>query len=215
MRAYLDALQHDLTAASGRWARLSAASRDDLAYWHDVLHAFNGVRFMSPPAVSVTAFSDACTSWGWGFVCHDLRVYACGPWSDDPDIAPPAVHINALELITAVATAAALAPLVAPDTAIALRCDNTVAVASIERERGAGGTLANAARALDFISDTLRVSLDPSHIQGSLNVDADALSRGSVPAHLSSYRRLDLPSRFLTLIATSRRPSQALITTRG
>ena len=136
-------------------------------------------------------------------------------WSDEPDIAPPLVHINALELIVGVAACVTVSRLLPPSSSIALRSDNTVAVSSIERERGARGPLSNAIRALSFLSDTRPFSVSPSHIQGVHNCVADALSRGSVPASLASYRRLLFPSRWLTRIASSRRPSQDLDALRG
>ena len=214
-RPYLDALSDASSSSSGRWVTLPLAARDDLAYWHDLLVAFDGVSFMSKPAPCATIFADASTSTGWGWVCHDLGVYGSGVWSDEPDIAPPLVHINALELVVGVAASVAVSRLLPPSSSVALRSDNTVAVSSIERERGARGPLANAVRALSFLSDTRPFSVFPSHIQGIRNCVADALSRGTVPASISSYRRLQFPSQWLTQIALSRRPSRDLDALRG
>lgn len=214
-RPYLDTLCAASATATGRWVTLRADARADLLYWHDLLRDFSGTRMLDTRSPDVTVFSDACTSWGWGWVCHDLRVYGYGVWSDEPAIAPPLAHINALELVVGIAAADTVAGLLPVDSSVALRLDNTVAVATVERERGARGHLSHAARALAYLTDTRSFFVASSHIQGIANVVADGLSRGQIPASVSSYRRLHFPSGFLTQIASSPRPSLVLGTVRG
>lgn len=214
-RPYLDELSAASATATGRWVTLSAAARADLLYWHDLLRDFNGTRMITAPPPVATVYSDACTSVGWGWVCHELRIFGCGSWADEPAIAPPLTHINALELVVGVAAADTVAGRLPVGSSVALRLDNTVAVATVERERGARGHLSNAARALAYLTDTRPFSVLPSHIQGTSNVDADALSRGLMPATVASYTRVFFPSGWLTLIASSPRPSLVLRTRPG
>jgi len=214
-RPYIDSLDRAVTASAGRWVTLPSDARADLGHFGAVLNAFSGVRLLAPPARTVTVYSDACTSYGWGFVCLDLGVYGYGSWADDPDIAPPLQHINALELLTGAAAAALIATLIPARTGVALFMDNTTAVSSINKMRGAGGALSNAIRCLDFLSDTAPFHLSASHVKGVANVTADSLSRGTVPPHLLPLRRLFLPPRSLSLMASSRSPSSAMATPRG
>lgn len=214
-RPYLDTLCAASASATGRWVTLRADARADLLYWADLLRDFNGSRLLAVRPPDATVFSDACTSWGWGWVCHDLCIYGFGIWSDEPAIAPPLAHINALELVVGIAAAVTVAGLLPVDSSISLRLDNTVAVATIARERGARGHLSNAARALAHLTDTRPFSVTSTHIQGTLNVEADGLSRGLLPARVASYQRIHFPSGWLTQIASSPRPSLALGIRRG
>lgn len=212
-RPYLDSLHRAAASTDGRWVTLPQDARDDLAYWSDLLHDFNGVRIISHGPPAATVFSDACTSWGWGWVCHDLRLYGYGTWSDDPLLAD--AHINVLELVTGIAAAVATAAFLPADSSVALHMDNTTAVSSVAACRGSSPLLSNATRALAHILDTRPFSLLPSHIQGIKNVEADALSRGRPPSSVSSYRRVVLPPLWLTSIASSRRTSLVTVTPLG
>ena len=212
-RAYTTSLHAAAASSSGHWAVLPPDSRADLRYWSDLLRDFNGVTIISPQEPSATIFTDASSSWGWGWVCHDLGIYGYGPWSDDPDLV--GVHINALEAACAVAASVIVASLLPVGAAVSLRSDNTSALAVTRRESGTSGPLNNAARALAYLRDTRPFSISPSHIQGVLNHEADALSRGSVPSHLLRFRRIHFPSLWLTSILSSPRPSLALRIPRG
>jgi hypothetical protein len=214
-RPYVDSLDRASAASTGRWVVLPLDARADLRHFASVLSGFSGVRLLAPPARTVTVYTDACTSLGWGFVCHDLGVYGYGSWADDPDIAPPLQHINALELLVGAAASALVATLTPGGTGVTLYMDNKTAVASITKMRGAGGALSNAIRCLDYLSDTAPFHLSSAHVKGVDNVTADSLSRGAVPPHLLPLRRLFLPPRFLSLMASSRSPSSAILTLLG
>lgn len=213
-RAYLSTLQEALSGASGSWVSLSPDAQEDVAHWTSLLDSYTGVSFMRLPPPAATVFSDACTSHGYGWVCHGLRLFGRGTWaSDEPALI--GVHINALELAAGIWAAHAVANLLPVGAHVALRLDNTTAVGSVKRGQGAGGPLEHALRNLALLRDTRPFSLSPSHLQGSLNVYADALSRGRLPPALASYTEVRAPAHSLTAICSSRRQSQAPATARG
>lgn len=213
-RAYLSTIQSALVGATGYWVTLSAEARDDVAHWLELLDLFNGVSFMRLPPPSATVLSDACTSVGYGWVCHELRIYGRGSWAvDEPALAGE--HINVLELAAGLAAADAVAARLPVGSHVQLLADNTTAVASIKRGQGARGPLEHALRSLALFRDARPFSLSTAHLQGVLNVDADALSRGHLPAHLSTYSEVRLPAHSLTAICSSRRRSRAQATRRS
>lgn len=190
------------------WIRLTPAARLDLALWRDFLEAFNGVSLLAPPPPSASLFTDACTSWGFGFYSPELGVYGCGAWP--PELA--GLHINILEQLIAVVAAYLVATLSSAPSAlhVHIRCDNTSAVAAASTGRAAPGPAARIARAQAFFSALTGSLFTASHVQGSSNGVADGLSRGSLPPEVVHCRKLMVPPELLTAVALSERPWSAL-----
>ena len=191
--------------AAHHWVRLSPLARLDLQWWRDMLLAYNGVTFFHPPPASYTIFSDACPA-GYGFYCPELRIYGHGTWPSEL----AGTHINPLELEAALAGLVAVLARLPPGAAVHVhsRADNTVAVAAIAHGRARAGPSARLARALQFLLATSPAlhAFSSSHIQGVLNVIADALSRGTVPPDVDGWTCVHTPADWLVSTITSERP---------
>jgi hypothetical protein len=216
LSAFTAELQHLLsTAHRGQWITLSAAARLDLALWDAFADHFSGTIPITPPAATASVYTDACTSWGWGWHCPDLRLYGSGQWPADlaADIASGALHINALELIAAIIAIVSIHHL-APEATLQLYCDNTAAVACIERGRGKAGPMARITRSLAFLLETTGSHTPPPHalhIKGTLNEAADALSRGGTPEALRGHTPYTCPPSWIAWLARCEAPWHALL----
>ena len=147
----------------------------------------SGARPLSPPPVSVTAYTDASLT-GWGF--HFDSVEKSGVWP----LCMKSYHINALELSTILLLVKHIR--VPKGSHIRVMCDNTTAV-NIIRRGGSRSALLN--KVMFNIVETLQsknLFLSANHIQGCMNIVADRLSRqGPIPTEWS----LDQEGRDLIL----------------
>ena len=207
--SFLSELHNDLAKAAGhRWVKLSPAGRHDLHLWRHFLDAFSGYTIIELPPPFAVAFTDACTSWGYGWYVPSLGIFGRGQW-------PPALlhlHINCLELIAAIVCLFEVHQRVPPGSHIHIRSDNTSAIYDLNSRRGTHGAMARITRTLCFMLESLTASptLPPtqssSHIKGVENTVADALSRNQLPAEVTGFLELRTPEALLLSIALSEMP---------
>ena len=205
--AFLSELNADLARGAGRWVHLSAAGRNDLRLWHTFFEHFSGRTLIELPPVSAVVYTDACTSWGWGWYAPTLGLYGRGRWP--PELAH--WHINALEKLCAIVALyhAHAAHGSAPGSHVLIRSDNTTTVSDIEAGRGRSGDLARLSRTLAFLLESLTSSLSFAPTQSSLHVKgvdnpvADALSRGLTPPEVANCLEVHTPPAWLLSTALS------------
>ena len=216
LSAFTAELQHLLsTAHRSQWITLTPAARLDLQLWDAFADQFTGTIPITAPAATANVYTDACTSWGWGWHCPELRLYGSGQWPADllSDIASGSLHINALELIAAIVAITSVRH-AAPATIARLHCDNTAAVACIERGRGKAGPMARITRSLAYLLETTGSHTSPPnalHIKGLLNDTADALSRGATPAALRTHDPVPCPPSWISWLAKCEAPWRTLL----
>ena len=214
--AFTAELQHLLsTSRSGQWITISPEARLDLNLWGAFSEHFNGTVLITLPAATVSVYTDACTSYGWGWYCPELQLFGADAWPPDiaAAIAAGTLHINALELIAATVAITTVRHR-APGTALTLHCDNSTAVGSVAKGRGKAGALARITRTLAFLLEVTGAHTPPpraAHIQGSLNTLADTLSRGTTPGTLSHYTQCSCPQAWISWLAKCEAPWRTLL----
>ncbi len=211
-------LQHLLSCARGNnWVVLSAEARLDLRLWHSFIEHFNGTLLISPPAPTATIYTDASTTWGWGWHCPTLQLYGAGEWPPEmrPDIDAGTTHINQLELMGAITAITACTPHAPPGTIFNIHCDNTTAISCVTKGRGKSGPLARITRTFAYIRETTHAAHTPPHralhIKGSLNTVADSLSRGHTPGEVTEHLRIPTCPTWTTWLASCEAPWEALL----
>ena len=149
--------------------RLPEVLRPFLSWWTVPLNVTQGRPFrQDKPRATIT--TDASTS-GWGATWG--RRQASGKWSAEDRLC----HINALET-EAVCQAVHLWAAPLRGHYVTVRSDNTTTVAYINREGGTKSpSLLSRTWDLLLLCERLQIKLQASHLAGSLNFTADALSR--------------------------------------
>ena len=216
LSAFLSELQYlkDSTG-SAPFIKLSPAARHDIELWHAFLERFQGSAIIVLPTPTATLFTDACTSWGWGWYAPELGVFGCGAWSER--VRALDLHINALELLAAIIAIVGVRGAAAPGSHVHLFVDNTSAIASIKKRRGKHGVLARLTRSLCFLLETERTSpsdtLPPTatHVQGVANTVADSLSRGGTHACLQGFTQITCTDSWIDYMAASEMPWHSLL----
>ncbi len=148
---------------------LSPDSLAELHWWVNNIGAANKKVYQASP--DVILYTDASGA-GWGAKIEN-GISTCGIWSHDESVK----HINCLELL---AIHLALLSLFKNRNNIHVRimCDNTTAVSYINEMGGCKSLECNAiAKMIWSWAITKGIWLSASHISGSVNVDADNLSR--------------------------------------
>ena len=181
---------------------LSSTVHADLDLINHFLSHYNGVSLLPRPFALSTALVVFCyaSPWGYGIVFPALRIYASEAW---PSAALAALHINILELVTAVISTV-LAPHVCPLRAhsqLLLRIDNTVAEGCVRKLYSSSPDLATPTRALALFFALTSVSALPQRVPSAENM-ADAPSRGLPTPHLGTRVPVP-PSWALSLTAPS------------
>ena len=175
-RLELRKVQHWLscrwTQSRGRWTdqvTVDVSLRNILKWWRNVPRIQRGIP-LHPPRPTQDLYTDASKA-GWGAQLHAHQ--ARGVWSASERL----LHINHLEMLAVLRACQAFSPHVT-HTVTRAHIDNTTVVAYINKE---GGTrswpLTLLARQVLKWCDRQEVVLHAVHIQGFLNVQADALSR--------------------------------------
>ena len=144
--------------------------RPYLEWWTQPANVSSGRPF-SDSRPSVVLVTDASLS-GWGATLGDLM--AAGQWL------PPetSLHINILEMEAVIRAITHWAARLR-NHVVSVRSDNTATVTYINREGGTRSkALTNRVWTLLTLCDGLNIALHASHLPGSDNQTADALSRG-------------------------------------
>ena len=161
--------------------RLNGDARSDLEWWAQFISTWNGVSLLSsvsnqPPDLSVT--SDASGSWGcgafWGAEWFQLE------WAGLLQEA----HIAIKELVPVVIATAIWGNQWRGKT-VQVLSDNTAVVTAINKNTTRLKESAHLLRCLAFMSASFKCQLWASHIPGSHNTSADALSRIKQPNIIS------------------------------
>ena len=157
--------------------RLNSDFRSDLQWWATFLPKWNGVGMMSTLSQRSDEFSlttDASGSWGCGGFTIDYKWFQF-PW--------PAgwipLHITIKELLPIVIGTAVWGKSWAGRTVTAYT-DNAAVVSIINSGRSKDLLAMHLMRCLFFITATHNCVVKAIHIQGKLNVAADALSRNQL-----------------------------------
>ena len=219
LSSFTSELQHLLSSSRGNhWVIMTPEARLDLHLWSTFIERFNGTTLITPPPATASIFTDACTTWGWGWYCPALRLYGQGMWPQSmrAGIDDGSIHINELELIAvivAIVTCTAESP---PGTVFDLHCDNTTAISCIGKGRGKAGALARLTRTFAYIRETTYASLAPPppralHVKGRDNTVADGLSRGQAPLETTGYKAVECCPTWIAWLASSEAPWETLL----
>ena len=193
---------------------LSSTVHADLDLINHFLSHYNGVSLLPRPFALSTALVVFCyaSPWGYGIVFPALRIYASEAW---PSTTLAALHINILELVTAVISTV-LAPHVCPLRAhsqLLLRIDNTVAEGCVRKLYSSSPDLATPTRALALFCALTSVSALPQRPErrergGHIISWAPDTAPGHVPVPRSWALSLTAPS--LTYAVVAHRAAMAL-----
>ena len=165
------------------FVRLNREFRSDLQWWRTFLPRWNGISFLPPAqeeAPAVTVYSDASGGWGYGAWCQPTACWFQGAW-------PPhwqQANITAKELLP-VAVAAAFWGSRWRGQAVHFRCDNAAIVHAVRSGRSTEPLVMQLLRGLHLFAMEHNFHFTISHVAGSDNGPADALSRNKLPLFLS------------------------------
>lgn len=163
--------------------RLGHEARSDIEWWHCYATKWNGVSMLQSQSrenPDIVMTSDASGSWGCGAFCG--RRWFQLEWSGFLESA----HITIKELVPIVLGAAVWGRDWCGLSVRAL-CDNAAVVSIINWGNSQEREVMHLMRCLAFIQAKCRFSLFASHIKGSNNDLADALSRDNKTYFLSHY----------------------------
>ena len=157
------------------WVRLNWDFRSDLQWWRVFLPGWNGVSFMSSrntKKADTTIYSDASGSWGFGAWYQAKPRWLQGAWP----LVWRSTNITAKELLPIVLAAAIWGPQWRGQT-VHFRCDNAAIVHTIASSRSTELLVMQLLRGLHLFAMEHGFRFTASHIAGTDNGPADALSR--------------------------------------
>lgn len=140
----------------------------DLKWWYDALDNWNGAPATQRP-VDIQIETDA-SGYGWGAVCGNRR--AAGTWDRCTSLKPS----NYRELLAVLLAIKSFATCLT-NKRVQVLCDNVAAVANINKLGGPSSELSRLTQALWATTHSLGIDLSARHLAGSLNIQADRLSR--------------------------------------
>lgn len=178
MRELLDTM-HALRSKR-HWAHLSHGFRNDMAWWQQFAHQWNGTEAIPPPVTVPWHFLSSDASGGegigvflFGAALHIPLALAQHSSNDEQE---QELIIAETELIAAVLLVALAAPLV-PGEHLMLGIDNTNAVSWIDRGTCRRPRAMRALRVLWRLQAQYRVHVSTRYVPSERNVLADAASR--------------------------------------
>ena len=156
--------------------RLNREFRSDLLWWSTLAPHWNGCSLLAPAFLSIPdiiVHTDASGSWGFGGFSTQSWFQGEWPenWKDQ--------NITAKELLPILLAAGSWGHTWG-GKAIEFKCDNLAIVGSITSWRSKEPLVMNLLRSLALLAMHFRFHLKASHIAGSRNVAADALSRNDL-----------------------------------
>jgi hypothetical protein len=167
------------------WIHLTAEFKSDLAWWHCFIDYWNGLGMMQCVSAywspKICFATDASGSWGCG-ACWETRWLQCpwnGAWND--------MGIAAKELLPILLAAAVWGHcwqgnqvLVLVLVLVLVYSDNMSVVNIIASNTSKEKTIMHLLRGLHFICAFYNINLRATHIKGSTNLSADAISRDNL-----------------------------------
>lgn len=177
-RAFLRRLYDAIKGVSNPvyFIRLSPEIKADLLVWLNFLSSYNGrtmflAKLENSPEFFIT--TDAAKSVGFGAICGDLWLHGVWPpeWREQ--------CIAVLELYPIIVSVATWAHLFA-NKSVHVYTDNIALVPVINKQTAPDPALMYLIRKLVLLLLKYNILLRASHIEGRLNVAADALSRGHI-----------------------------------
>ena len=186
------------------WVRLNSSFRSDVIWWDSFLTDWNGVSMLWSRQAAAPAFvvtSDASGSWGCGALqgSHWFQI----PWNQD-FVAEP-IHVK--ELLPVV-VAAFLWGKNWCSCIVEFVCDNMAVVEVLNRGYSRDKSIMRLLRSLFFVAAKFNFWFTASHIPGSLNTAADAISRNKlddlhiVAPNLSRFPSL-IPQEILQTLSST------------
>ena len=187
------------------FVRLNQSARSDLEWWFQFAKQWNGkaMIYRRPKELAQgTLVSDASGSWGCGAFFRDKWFQL--EWAGNLKNA----HISVKELVPIAIAAAIWGPEWSTES-IEVKCDNAAVVAVLNSGNSRNPELMHFMRCLSFFMAKFQFTLRASHIAGSKNVLADALSRNNVDQFLllhpqASRRPAPIPQELVDLLIVSR-----------
>ena len=172
-RAFINRmLGHLRSSKNTKRIRLTSEFFSDLEWFLKFLPHFNGITMFKRLTIpsQETIHLDACLS-GMGGIWSN-RVYSC------PALTIPGtkLHINHLDMFNIVLALRLWGRLCA-NASVCIRCDNLAVVQVVQNLRTKDNILAACVRNIWFICAMWNIDLRVNHIRGTLNVEADLLSR--------------------------------------
>ena len=187
------------------YIRLNLAARSDIRWWALYAANWNGTSMMVQfdkchPMRFVT--SDASGSWGCGAFSEQFWFQLKWP----SDMAQ--CHISVKEMIPIVISAAIWGRAWTGQS-VRFQSDNAAVVALINNGTSKDDVLMHLMRCLVFVTAKFNFVVSASHIKGTLNVLADALSRNNYKKFLSNYPQAcptptKIPPPLVELLITQR-----------
>ena len=176
-RIFLRHLFSLLSVVSNRsfFIRLNKEARADLAWWECLLRHWNGLSFFPPALPSVHVYSDASGSFGCGAFSQEVGLWFQLQWQSswaDIGIAP--------KEFGPIVVAAAIWGCHWSGKHVCFHSDNEAVVCAIQRRTAKHPLLTHFLRCLFFYASYYSFHYSATHIPGSLNTAADAISRNNI-----------------------------------
>ena len=159
----------------------------DISWWLEFLEVFNGQCPFHDIRPVKNLHTDACST-GIGAVFGDDWFYS-NLLVDNPSLAH--LHINYKEALCIVFAVERWAPFLR-DKVVHIHCDNTAAVAMLNKGSTRNSLMMTYLRRLFWCSATYNFRLEVFHVPGVFNVLADHLSRLHEFSHLSAFHQHEL-----------------------
>ena len=178
LRRILDAMKP--LKASRHKIKVSPDLREDLLWWDNFLHTFNGKYWTHKSHDWAHVFVDASTTGG-GMVWGSQWTYI--HWqSDCPDLADK--HINIKEAAMIALAVRRWAPQWAGCNVV-VHTDNTTALSALNKGSCRSPTVMCFIREVFWVSSIYCITIRGVHVPGALNVCADAVSRLHQPGSMT------------------------------
>lgn len=155
------------------FTRLNSTIRADLSWWSFFLREWNGVSLFPPGPPSVHLFSDASGSYGCGAVDPN-RAYFNLQWPQQWST----VDISVKELLPLVLAAVMWGP-TWKGRHVLFHVDNMAVVSVVQNLNARDPLLCHFLRCLYLYAAFFQFTFSATHIPGTNNTAADALSRGN------------------------------------
>lgn len=166
--------------ASRHKARIPQSMRDDLTWWDQYLHIFNGRSWLHKARGWVHVYVDACNVGGgmaWG------NEWAYVHWATDVPLAASA-HINVKEALIVSLAVNRWAHLWA-NCMVVVHSDNITALAGLNKGTSKSPLAMKGLREIFWLSNAYNFTIGGVHIPGVDNAKADAISRLHRPESIS------------------------------